>query len=80
MRVVSFGAASGDPSSGFSRYVRGMIVKNQFDGGAGRIGGTKKLEEFDELSTAVAVSDQGMNLAGEQINCKRLSGTLTLMA
>src|SRR5262249_20525040 len=34
----------------------------------GRIGGIEKLEEFDELSAAVAVSDQGMDLAGEQIN------------
>ena len=45
-----------------------MIVENQLDRGAGRIGGIKKLEEFDELSAAVAISDQGMNFPGEQIN------------
>ena len=45
-----------------------MIVENQLDRGAGRIGGIEKLEELDELSAAVAVSDEGMDLAGEQIN------------
>ncbi len=58
----------GEPASGFFRYVCGMIVENQLDRGAGRISGIKKLEEFDELSAAVAVSDQGMNLPVEQIN------------
>jgi len=60
--------SSDEPRSGFSRNVRGMIVENQLDGGAGRIGGIKNLEEFDELSAAVAISDQGMNFPGEQIN------------
>jgi len=60
--------AGGEPAFGFLRYVRGMIVENQLDGGAGRIGGIKKLEEFNKLSAAVTVSDQGMNLAGEQID------------
>jgi hypothetical protein len=45
-----------------------MIVENQLDCGAGRIGRIKELEEIDELSTAVAVSDQGMDFPGEQIN------------
>src|SRR5258708_40356450 len=58
----------GEPSSRFSRDVRGMIVEDQLDRGAGRIGGIEKLEEFDELSAAVAISDEGMDLAGEQIN------------
>src|SRR5947208_7837746 len=62
------GRSGGEPSFGFSRNVRGMIVENQLDCGAGRIGDIKKLEEFDELSAAVAVSDEGMNLPGEQIN------------
>src|SRR5438270_9140571 len=60
--------SSGEPSSGFSRDVCGMIVENQLDGGADRIGGIKKLEEFDELAAAVAVSNQGMDLPGEQID------------
>ena len=62
------GRSSGEPSSGFSRDVCGMIVENQLDGGADRIGGIKKLEEFDELAAAVAVSNQGMDLPGEQID------------
>ena len=45
-----------------------MIVEDQFDRGAGRISGIEKLKEFDELSAAVAVLDQGVNLAGEQID------------
>src|ERR1700736_754342 len=45
-----------------------MIVENQLDRGAGRIGSIKKLEEFDELPAAVAISDEGMDLAGEQID------------
>src|ERR1700738_3296632 len=45
-----------------------MIVENQLDRGAGRIGSIKKLEEFDELPAAVAISEEGMDLAGEQID------------
>src|SRR6478736_5274288 len=45
-----------------------MIVENQLDHRAGWIGSIKKLEEFDELPAAVAISDEGMNLPGEQID------------
>ena len=45
-----------------------MIVEDQLDRCVGRIGSIEKLEEFDELSAAVAVSDEGMNLPSEQIN------------
>jgi hypothetical protein len=45
-----------------------MIVENQLDRRAGWIGGIKKLEEFDELPAAVAISDESMNLPGEQID------------
>jgi hypothetical protein len=45
-----------------------MIVENQLDRRAGWIGGIKKLEEFDELPAAVVISDEGMNLPGEQID------------
>ena len=57
-----------EPGSGFPRYVCGMIVEDQLDRGAGRIGGIEKLEEFDELAAAVAISDERVDLAGEQIN------------
>ena len=62
------GRSSGKPGSGFPVDVRGVIVEDQFDRGAGRIGRIEQLEEFDELSAAVAVSDQGVNLAAEQID------------
>ena len=58
----------GEPGSGFSRYVCGMIVEDQLDRSVRRIGGIDKPEELDELSTAVAIFDKGVDLAGEQIN------------
>ena len=48
--------SSVEPGSCFSRYVRGMIIEDQLDRGAGRISGVETLEEFDELPAAVAVS------------------------
>ena len=47
------GGSGGQPSSGFSGDVRGMIVEDQLDGGLARIGGIEKLEELDELPAAV---------------------------
>src|SRR3974377_131891 len=63
--------SSGQASSGFSRYVRGMIVEDQLDCGTGRISGIEKLEEFDELTATVTVSDEGMDLASEQIDARQ---------
>src|SRR5258708_12418922 len=60
--------SSVEPGSCFSRYVRGMIIEDQLDRGAGRISGVETLEEFDELPAAVAVSDQRMDLAGKQVD------------
>ena len=48
-----------------------MIVEDELDGGAGRISGIEKLEEFDELSAAMAILDKGVDLAGEQINSRQ---------
>src|SRR5579883_337218 len=48
--------------------MRGMIIEDQLDCSPGRISGIEKLEEFDELSAAMAISNQGVDLAGEQIN------------
>src|SRR5260370_12612325 len=59
--------SSVEPGSCFSRYVRGMIIEDQLDRGAGRISGVEKLEEFDELSAAVAGSHQSMDLPGKQV-------------
>lgn len=67
-KVEAARRARGEPSSGFPRYVRGVIVEDQFDRRVGRIGGIEPLEEFDELAAAVAISDQSVDLSGEQIN------------
>jgi hypothetical protein len=45
-----------------------MIVEDQLDRRVRRIGGIDKPEEFDELAAAVAILDEGVDLAGEQIN------------
>ena len=66
-----FEAASGllgEPSFGFLRNVRGMIVEDQLDCRVGWIGGVEKLEEFDEFAAAVAILDQSVNRAGEQVD------------
>jgi hypothetical protein len=42
-----------------------MIVEDQLDRRKGRIGAIEKLEEFNEFAAAVAILDQGMDLAGE---------------
>ena len=60
--------SSVEPGSCFSRYVRGMIIEDQLDRGAGRISGVETLEEFDELPAAVAISDERMDLPGKQVN------------
>src|SRR5205823_5144125 len=60
--------SSGEPSLGFSRDVRRVIIEDQLDRGAGGIDCIEQLEEFDELTAAVAISDQGMDLPGEQID------------
>jgi hypothetical protein len=62
------GRLIGEPSFGLPRDVRGMIVEDQLDRRIGRISGVEKLEEFDEFATAVAILDEGVDLAGEQIN------------
>src|SRR6516162_5561977 len=58
----------GEPGPGFLGDMRGMIVEDQLDRRMGRIGSIDELEEFDEFATAMAVLDQGVNLAGEQID------------
>ncbi len=46
----------------------------------GRIGGIEKLKEFDELAAAMAILDQGMNLASEQIDAgQQANRTVTLV-
>ena len=45
-----------------------MIVEDQLDRCVGRIRGIEELEEFNEFAAAVAVLDEGVDLAGEQID------------
>src|SRR5450631_1226442 len=59
---------SGKPGLGFSGDMRRVVVQDQLDRRTGRVSGIKKLEEFDKLAAAVAVFDQGVDLAGEQID------------
>src|SRR3984885_6358368 len=45
-----------------------------------RIGGIEKLEEFDEFAAAVAILDQGVDLAGEQIDAgQQADGAVALV-
>ena len=48
--------------------VCGMIVEDQLDRGVSRIGSIEKLEKLNELAAAMAILDQGVNFASEQIN------------
>ena len=45
-----------------------MIVEDQADGRVRRIGGIDQLEKVDELAASVAVRDQGVDLAGDEID------------
>src|SRR5258708_11357373 len=45
-----------------------MVVEDQLDRRTGRVSGVEKLEEFDELSAAVTLLDQGVDLPREQID------------
>ena len=60
-----------EPRLGFLGDMCGMIVENQLDGGIRRVGTIEKLEEFDELSAAMTIPDQRMNLASEQIDASQ---------
>lgn len=57
-----------------------MIVEDQLDGGVGRIGGIDQLEEFDELAAAVAVLDERVDPACQQVNSnQQAEGAMTPM-
>src|SRR5271166_5394368 len=64
----STGRLLGEPSLGLLRDVRRMIVEDQLDRCVGRIRGIEELEELNEFAAAVAVLDEGVDLAGEQID------------
>src|ERR1700735_372915 len=60
--------SGGEPPVGFFGNVRRMVVEDQLDGGIGRISGVKLLEETNELARSMAISDAGVDLAGEQVD------------
>src|SRR5271157_4636817 len=66
--LESTGRLLGEPSLGLFGDVRRMIVEDQLDRRMARIGGVEELEEFNEFAAAVAVLDEGVDLAGEQID------------
>jgi hypothetical protein len=45
-----------------------VVVEDHFDRRVRRVGLVEQLEEFDELATAMAILDQGVNLAAQEIN------------
>lgn len=45
-----------------------MIIEDQPDRGRRRIGRIEKCQEFDELARAVAILDEGMDMAGQEID------------
>ena len=45
-----------------------MIVEDQIDRGVGRIGRDEQIEEFDECAAAVAILDQRVDLAGDEVD------------
>jgi len=60
-----------EPSLGFSsRKMRGVIVENDLDRGCRGVSHVEETKEFDELATAMAISDQGMDLPGEQVDAR----------
>src|SRR5579864_2981070 len=62
------GGLSGEPSSGFLGDMRRMVVEDQMDRGLGRIGAVDELEEFDEFPATVAILDQSVDLATDQVD------------
>jgi hypothetical protein len=62
------GALFDEPArASLSRCVRNDCRGFSFDRGVRRISRIKQIKEFDEFAAAVAVLDQGMDLAGEQL-------------
>jgi hypothetical protein len=58
----------GEPCPGLLGDVRGMIVEDQLDLRMGRVGSVDELEKFDEFAAAMAVPDEGVDLAGQEID------------
>src|SRR5262249_46195738 len=61
----------GEPGFGLFGDVRGMIVEDQLDRRAGRVGSIEKLQKFNEFATAMAVLYQRMDLAGHEVDASQ---------
>jgi hypothetical protein len=59
---------TGEPGSGLFGDMRGMIVKDQLDRRPRRIGNIETLEEFDEFAAAMAILDNRVDLAGDEVD------------
>ena len=69
--------SSVEPGSCFSRYVRGMIIEDQLDRGAGRIGGIEKLGAEGDSNLGDLIEDQNTILPIDTVNQSNLRDTTT---
>jgi hypothetical protein len=58
----------GKPSSGPPGDGRSLIIEDQTDRSVWRVNPVEKLEELDELTAAVAILDQVVNVADQEID------------
>ena len=56
------------PTRGLARDMSGMVVEDEFNRGVRRVGRVEEHEELDEFAAAMAFFDQGMDVAGEQVD------------
>ena len=62
-----------EPRFGFLGDVGGVIVVDHFDRRVRRVSLIEQLEEFDELATAMAILDQGVNSVKRSIPARMLT-------
>jgi hypothetical protein len=71
---------SSEPAAGLFGDVRGVIVEDHLDRGMSWVGHIKELEKLDELAASVAILDEGVDLAGEQVDTsQQADGTVALV-
>ena len=58
----------GEPGFGLLGDMSRMIIQDEVDRRVGGIAFVEKFEKLDELPTAVALFDQGVNLAGDKVD------------
>src|SRR5580704_18115571 len=71
---------SSEPAAGLFGDVRGVIVEDHLDRGMSWVGDIEKPEKLDELAAPVAIRDEGVDLAGEQVDAsQQADGTVALV-